>query len=54
MAAKPRKYRYVYMSAVTGKFVSASYAQANPDTTYRKRIANKEPLVGPDKATVSA
>jgi hypothetical protein len=26
---------YFYRSAVTGRFVSASFAKANPDTTYR-------------------
>lgn len=31
--------RYVYRSAVTGKFVSAAYALAHPDTTIRQRVA---------------
>ena len=29
------KRRYVYRSAVTGKFVSRAYAEAHPTTTYR-------------------
>jgi hypothetical protein len=32
------KPRYVYRSAVTGKFVSPAYAKAFPDLTYRERV----------------
>jgi hypothetical protein len=30
--------RWVYRSAVTGKFVSKKYAQDHPDTTTRERL----------------
>lgn len=30
-----RKRRWIYRSAVTGRFVSESYALEHPDTTYR-------------------
>ena len=32
-----RKPRYIYRSAVTGKFVSRDYAEAHPDTTTREQ-----------------
>lgn len=31
-----RKKRWIYRSAVTGRFVSEAFAKANPDTTYRR------------------
>lgn len=31
--------RYVYRDAVTGHFVSRDYAEANPATTIRQRVA---------------
>lgn len=31
------KPRFVYRSAVTGKFVSKAFADANPETTFRQR-----------------
>jgi len=34
--AKPR---YIYRSAITGRFVSKAYAEANPETTIRQRVA---------------
>lgn len=30
--------RYVYRSALTGKFVSREYAEANPETTVREEV----------------
>lgn len=30
------KWRYVYRSAITGRFVSRDYAEANPETTIRE------------------
>ena len=32
-----------YRSAITGKFVSKAYAEANPDTTVRVTIRVQEP-----------
>lgn len=32
------KYRYVYRSAVTGKFVSEKYAKRYPKKTIRQRL----------------
>lgn len=29
---------YRYRSAITGRYVSATYAAANPDTTVRERV----------------
>lgn len=34
---KPRQERTIYRDAVTGRFVSKSYAQANPKTTVREK-----------------
>ena len=36
LAALLPKRRYVYISAVTGRFVSRAYAVANPATTIRR------------------
>lgn len=33
------KRRYVYKSAITGRYVSKAHALANPATTYRVRVA---------------
>lgn len=33
-----RLYRYVYRSAIDGRFVSEEYARANPETTFRQRV----------------
>lgn len=33
-----RKPTYRYKSAVTGRWVSKAYAEANPDTTIRERV----------------
>ena len=30
--------RYRYRSAITGKFVTKAYAEANPDTTVREKV----------------
>lgn len=38
-----RPARYVYRSAITGRFVSKAYADANPDTTVRQRIKEATP-----------
>ena len=35
------KYRYVYRSAVTGKFVSEKFAKKHPKTTVKHRIMVK-------------
>lgn len=32
------KYRYIYRSAKTGRFVSEAYAKRHPKTTVRERI----------------
>ena len=32
------KPRYRYRSAITGRYVSAAYATANPETTVRERV----------------
>jgi hypothetical protein len=32
------KPKYVYRSAVTGKFVSEAFAKANPGSTIRERV----------------
>lgn len=34
---KPKR-RYVYKSAITGRFVSRAYAEANPETTVKERV----------------
>lgn len=34
-----KKYRYVYRSAVTGRFVTAAYATRYPARTVRERIS---------------
>lgn len=31
-------FRYVYRSALTGKFVSKEYAEAHPETTFKDRL----------------
>lgn len=31
--------RYIYRSAVTGRFVSKAYAEAHPDTTVRQKVS---------------
>lgn len=33
-----RKYRYVYRSSVTGRYVSADYAAKHPRTTQKHRV----------------
>lgn len=33
-----RLYRYVYRSAIDGRFVSAVEAMLNPETTFRQRV----------------
>lgn len=33
--------RYVYRSAITGRFVSKAYAEQNPDTTVRSMARRK-------------
>ena len=38
MPKKPKTYKYVYRSAVTGKMVSKAFAEANPDTTVRQKV----------------
>lgn len=30
--------RYIYRSAITGRFVSKAYAEANPETTVRQEL----------------
>ena len=35
------KRRYVYRSAKSGRFVSAAYAKAHPDTTLRQAVKPK-------------
>lgn len=32
------KPRYIYVSAETGRFVSKEFAEANPATTFRRRV----------------
>lgn len=32
------KRRYVFKSSITGRYVSAAYAKAFPDVTYRERV----------------
>jgi hypothetical protein len=39
MKTKPRRYYYVYRSSITGGFVTAEFAAANPSTTTRERRA---------------
>lgn len=34
-----KKERYIYRSAITGKFVSKEYAEKNPETTIREKIS---------------
>lgn len=36
MTRRNGHWRYVFRSAVTGKFVSREYAEANPETTMRE------------------
>lgn len=36
------KLRYVYRSSETGRYVSRAYAEANPATTVRERIAVRD------------
>jgi hypothetical protein len=36
-----RKPRYIHRDAATGRFVSAAYAKANPQTTVRERVATR-------------
>ena len=38
---KPREWT-AYRSAVTGRFVSAEFAEANPDTTVAHRYTERE------------
>jgi hypothetical protein len=35
------KRSYRYRSSITGRFVSAAFAAANPDTTYRVEVKRK-------------
>ena len=37
---KSKNYRYMYRSAISGKFVTKVYADANPDTTMRIKVWN--------------
>ena len=37
----PETTRYVYRSAITGRFVSRAYAEAHPDTTIRQEVAGR-------------
>lgn len=39
IAALRRKPKYVYRSAITGKFVSEAYWRSFPDQTVRERVA---------------
>ena len=34
--------RTIYRSAITGKFVSAAYAEEHPDTTIKQRVEVEE------------
>lgn len=36
--AVSRAARYVWRSAVTGRFVSKDYAKQNPDTTFKDKL----------------
>lgn len=36
MSRSKAHWRYLYRSAITGKFVSREYAEANPETTLRE------------------
>lgn len=36
MSRRTGHWRYVYRSAITGKFVSREFAEANPETTIRE------------------
>ena len=36
--ALKKLFRWVYRSAVTGKFVSEEYAKEHPDTTTKERV----------------
>lgn len=46
MSAARRKYRYAWISAVTGRYVTAAFAKRRPATTYRRRFA-KCPALAP-------
>lgn len=36
-----KKYRTIYKSALTGRFVSRAFAEANPDTTIVQKVLIK-------------
>ncbi len=38
---RPVKMRVYFRSAITGKFVSKAYAEANPETTIRQAVKAK-------------
>lgn len=42
MKRKRKTWWWVYRNAITGKYCSKAYAEANPKTTVRERVEAKE------------
>lgn len=41
MCRKGKAMKYRYRSAITGRFVSKDFAEANPDTTIRETVKDE-------------